>query len=350
LLAQRYPNDFNGIIAGDPTNIMGPLLGVYFTWMVRSNTDAKGDPIITADKLAGLHGAVVSACDGLDGLVDGQIDDPRACHFDPATIQCPPGTDTATCLTPTQVAAAGKLYAGPTDPHGVRLYPGGEPYGSELAWQGSIIPLPVFGSIAPLPDNYLKYIGYPIGTPHSSLADFQFTLQDFGRLIPEGAKGNAMSVDLSRFRRAGGKLIIWHGWADQSIPPAGTLDYYQRLWQGNGGLRETQEWARVFMVPTLYHCGLFGGYRLSDFDPFPALVSWVEQEHAPNRIIANGRDDKGNINRTRPVFPYPLQAKYVGSGSIDDANSFVPVAPSTALNDVIHWAGDGLYHQPGSSD
>jgi feruloyl esterase len=347
VLAQRYPNDFNGIIAGDPGNFMGPVLGVYFTWMVRANTDAIGAPIVTADKLDDLHNAVVTACDGLDGLVDGQIDDPRACNFDPATIQCPAGVDAKTCLTPAQVAATRRLYAGPTDPHGRRLYPGQEPYGSEQAWNGSIIPIPGFGSVAPLPDNYLKYVGFPIGTPSSSLADFQFTADQFRRLTPEGVKGNALSLDLTDFRRAGGKLIIWHGWADQSIPPVGTLDYYQRLWQHNGGLEETQEWARVFMVPTLYHCGLFGGYKLHDFDPFPALVGWVEHGHAPDRIIANGRDDKGNIVRTRPVFPYPSRAKYTGTGSIDDANNFVPAPPLNPPHDIIHWIGEDLYHQPG---
>jgi feruloyl esterase len=347
LLAQRYPEDFNGIVAGDPANYMGPLFGVNFTWMVRTNTDPNGAPILTADKLPALHNAVVAACDGLDGLIDGQIDDPRACHFDPASIQCPPGVDTSSCLTPAQVVASRRLYAGPTDSGGRRLYPGNEPYGAELAWYGSIIPIPGIGSVAPLPDNYLKYVGYPIGTPSSSVADFQFTAHEFQRLTAEGVKGNALSLDLTEFRRAGGKLIIWHGWADQSIPAVGTLDYYQRLWQHNGGLGETQEWARTFMVPTLYHCGFFGGYKLTDFDPFPALVSWVEHSHAPDRIIANGRDTKGNIVRTRPVFPYPFRAKYIGTGSIDDASNFVGAPPLTPPHDIIHWIGEDLYNKPG---
>lgn len=233
---------------------MGPLMGLYFTWLAKTSNGANGAPIITGAKLPALHQVVISACDGLDGLVDGQIDDPRACRFDPVAIQCPPGTNQPNCLTPTQVASARRLYAGPTDADGRRLYSGGEPPGSELAWEGSIIPEPQFGAtITPLPDNYLRYVGYPIGTPHSSVAEFQFTVAGFDRLTPEGVKGNALSLDLTRFHRSGGKLIIWHGWADQSIPPAGALDYYQRLWQHSGGLRATQRWARVFMVPTVHH-------------------------------------------------------------------------------------------------
>jgi feruloyl esterase len=328
---------------------MGPLLGLYFTWLARTNNDANGAPIITGAKLPALHQAVISACDGRDGLVDGQIDDPRACRFDPAVVQCPPGIDRPDCLTRAQVASARRLYAGPTDPNGRRLYPGGEPFGSELAWEGAVIPDPQFGAtITPLPDNYLRYVGYPIGTPHSSVAAFRFTVAELDRLTPEGVKGNALSLDLSRFRRSGGKLIIWHGWADQSIPPAGTLDYYQRLWQRSGGLRATQRWARVFMVPTVYHCAEFaGGYRLNQFDPFPQLVAWVERGRAPDRIVANQRDSQGNVLRSRPVFPYPLRAAYDGTGSIDDAGNFVPARPRVAPRDIVDWAGKDLYTLPG---
>jgi hypothetical protein len=350
LLAQRYPDDFDGVIAGDPANFMGPLMGVYFTWLAKTNNDADGAPIITVAKLPALHDAVVAACDGLDGLVDGQLDDPRACRFDPVAIQCPPGTDLPGCLTPVQVASARRLYAGPTDADGRRLYPGGEPRGSELAWEGSIIPDRQFGaSIAPLPDNYLRYVGHPIGTPHSSVAEFQFTVAAFDRLTPEGVKGNALSLDLSGFRRSGGKLLVWHGWADQSIPPAGTLDYYQRLWRHSGGLRATQQWARAFMVPTVYHCAAFaGGYRLNEFDPFPQLVAWVERGKAPDRVVASQRDPRDKtVVRSRPVFPYPLRAAYDGTGNIDEASNFVPAPPLVPPHDTIDWVGTDLYTKPG---
>jgi Tannase and feruloyl esterase len=132
LLAQRYPNDFEGIIAGAPAHYLGPLLGGYETWLARMNTATTGAPVITTAKLSVLHNAVVAACDGLDGLDDGQIDDPRDCQFDPVTLPCSPGTDQPNCLTPAQADAARKLYAGPTNAHGRRLYPGGQACGSEL--------------------------------------------------------------------------------------------------------------------------------------------------------------------------------------------------------------------------
>lgn len=210
---------------------------------------------------------------------------------------------------------------GPTDAHGRRLYPGGQPRGSELAWESYnwLVPSPEGGaSTAGLrADIYLKYVGYPLGTPHSSVNDFTFTVHEFDRLTPEAVKGNAISLDLEKFRRSGGKVIIWHGWGDEEIPPTGTLDYYQRLWQQNGGLQNTQEWARVFMIPTMAHC--IGGDQLTEFDPFRALVSWVERGTPPDRIIATARNAHGTVLRSRPMFPYPLQAKYVGTGIVENA-------------------------------
>ena len=348
LLAQRYPHDFDGIVAGAPVNVMGPLIGMYHAWLATMNVRPDGRPVLTADKLPALHNAVLAACDRLDGLTDGQIDDPRACHYDPVALQCPAGSDNDQCLTPAQVAIVQQLYRGLTDAHGVRLYPGWESRGSELAWNGAIIPDPVYGSfLAPLPDNYLKYLGYPIGTPHSSIKDLEFTVAELRRLTPEGVKGNAMSLDLSAFRRAGGKLIIWHGWDDQTVPSVGTVDYYDRLTRANGGRAATQQWARLFMVPTKYHCQL-GGYKLTDLDPIPALVDWVEHSDAPDRIIATGVDPTTHaVTRSRPVFAYPLRAAYDGTGSIDDATNFVAAKPLRPTQDTIPWADTDLYYHPG---
>jgi Tannase and feruloyl esterase len=348
LLAQRYPRDFNGIVAGSPVNVMGPLIGMYHAWLAKMNVRPDGSPILTAEKLPALHNAVLTACDKLDGLVDGQIDDPRACRYDPGFLRCPDDTVRPTCLTPAQVSIVRQLYRGLTDAHGVRLYPGWESRGSELMWYGAIIPDPVFGSfLGPLPDNYLKYLGYPIGTPHSSLAGIRFTVPELRRLTPEGVKGNAMSHDLSAFRRAGGKLIVWHGWDDQTVPAVGTVDYYDRLTNANGGRAATQRFARLFMVPTKYHCRL-GGYALTDLDPIPALIDWVERGDAPDRIIATAVDPNTHaVTRSRPVFPYPLRAAYDGTGSVDDADNFVAAPPLRPTADTIPWAGTDLYYRGG---
>ncbi|MBP2325793.1 feruloyl esterase [Kibdelosporangium banguiense] len=345
LLAQRYPDDFDGIIAGAPGAYISALM-VYQAWLARANTAPDGSSILTPDKLATLHNAVIAACDNLDGLLDGQLDDPRRCKYDPILLRCPANTDQPDCLTPAQVETTRKLYAGPTDEAGRLLYPGYQPYGSELAWNGWVTPIPGTGSIAGLlADNTLKYLAYPIGTPHSSLADFRFTSAEFHKLTAEGYKANSLNLDLSAFRRAGGKLVIWHGWADMAIPPHGTLDYYDRLVQRSGGLARTQQWARLFMVPSLYHCA--EGGKLGEFDPLRETVAWVEWGQAPQKVIATGRDEQGNVLRTRPVFPYPLQAKYDGSGSIDDAADFVAVPPQSPPKDQISWVGTYQYAIPG---
>lgn len=319
LLAQRYPRDFDGIIAAAPGAYYTALIG-YQAWIARNT--------IPNDKLFVLHAAVMAACDGLDGLVDGQIDDPRLCKFDPGTL--------AGQLTDDEIARVRRLYAGPSD-RGVRLYPGGQPYGSEISWTFWLNPSPGLGRgvAAELADNGLKHLVYPIGRPHSSLESFEFTVGEFRRVVPETVKANSLSLDLRAFHRAGGKLIIWHGAGDQGIPFEGTLDYWQRL---TGG--ENPSWARLFIVPSMWHCD--GGDTLTGFDPFRALVSWVEGGRAPDRIIAEGRDQDGDVVRTRPVFPYPLRAKYDGSGSVDDAANFVP-APGFGFRDRIRWAGEDLY-------
>ncbi len=323
LLAQRYPHDFDGIVAAAPAPYYSALIG-YQAWLARNT--------IPNEKIVLLHGAVMSACDGLDGLVDGQIEDPRLCEFDPGSL--------APRLTDDEVARVRRLYAGPTD-GGARLYPGGQAYGSELGWTFWLNPTPELGQAisAGLADNALKHLVYPIGKPHSSLESFEFTVRELRRVAVEAGKANALSLDLREFRRSGGKLVIWHGAGDQGIPFEGTLDYWQRL---TGG--KTPDWARLFIVPSMWHCD--GGDTLTGFDPFRSLVSWVEGGQAPFRVLAVGRDQDGNVVRTRPVFPYPLRARYDGSGSVDDASNFGP-APGFGFSDRIRWAGEYQHHLPG---
>ncbi|RKT54931.1 tannase/feruloyl esterase family alpha/beta hydrolase [Saccharothrix australiensis] len=346
LLAQRYPHDFDGVIAAAPANYWSALV-VYQAWMARANTDEAGRIILGDDKLAGLHDAVLARCDRLDGLVDGQLEDPRGCDFDPESVRCAPGADTPSCLTPAQVETVRKLYRGPTDERGRALYPAGQARGSELAWAGWITRFPEFGGSAAeqLADNYLRYLGYPIGAPHNTLADFEFTAEEFHRLTVVGARANAMSLDLSAFRRAGGKLLLWHGWNDQAIPAAGLLDYYERLTRRNGGPAATRQWARAFVVPSVYHCA--GGDTLNTVDPLPELVRWTEDGVAPDRLIATARAQDGTVTRSRPVFAYPTRARYDGTGSIDDAANFVPAPPRQPPHDTVDWVGSYLHHVPG---
>lgn len=353
LLAQRYPHDFDGIIGSAPAHAMGPGLGPYLAWIAQANIRPDGTDIVTAEKLGVVHEAVLAACDKLDGLADRQLQDPRACKYDPAALQCPTNTDQPECLTAAQVRATRKLYAGPHDAQGRRHYPGSLPRGAELALIGYGTSAPGFPFPFVVPDGnaYLQNLGYPIGSPHSSVFEYEFTAREFHRLTAEGRKGNAMSLDLSEFRRAGGKLLLWHGWSDMAVPPQATVDYYSRVVARNGGLAKTQDWARLFMIPSGWHC-LIGGDQLNGFAPLEAMIGWVERDQEPDRIVAVGRQDPFDptspVLRTRPVFPYPLIAKYDGSGSIDDERNFVPGRPLVnPEHDRIDWIGEFLHHVPG---
>jgi len=339
--AQRYPDDFDGIIAGAPAMYFPYLPAESSAWAARANTGADGAPIITADKLAALHAAVIQRCDGLDGLVDSQIDDPRICPFDPASIQCPAGADNPTCLTPAQVKTARLEYQAPHDSRGQVLYPGRMEPGSELAWPFWVVPVApgVPTATATAADNWLRYLAYPVGRPGATLAKWDFTAREFFSLRAEGHKASALDADLSAFRAAGGKLILYHGWADPAIPATGTTTYFQALQDRMGG---TGGFARLFMFPGMNHCS-GGGPAPDSSDLVAHLVDWVEQGTAPDRLIGAQTDAQGKVVRTRPVFPYPATARYDGSGSIDDAANFVAGPPTPGIDDHVKWLGSNLY-------
>jgi feruloyl esterase len=370
--AQRYPADFDGIIAGAPANFFAPLAGELLPWQADVTTDAHGQEILTAAKLPALHQAVIAACDANDGVLDGQIGDPRTCHFDPGTLRCPAGVDRPTCLTPAQVEVVRKLYAGPVDAQGHHLYPGGEPRGSELAWAGWLVQPAGMPAWFPTPvqqggDNYLRYMGFPVGQAGPLSKGWRFTLTGFNSLRAEGHLYNATNADLRAFRARGGKLILWHGWADPNMGPLGTLAYYQAVQDRMGGLAATQRFARLFMFPSLYHC--YWGFGPDQFDLLTPIVRWVEQGMAPARIIATETRFSaaqvrlfatqatteanpyrpvplGSVVRTRPVFPYPMQTRYRGSGTVNSAASFVGMVPATPPDDHYNWVGNDLFTTP----
>ena len=344
--AQRYPDDFDGIIAGAPANYWAFLPTEATAWVVKANLDTGGNVIIDAPHAAVLHNAVMAACDELDGVQDNQIDDPRACQFDPASIECPGGGGGATCLSAAQVTAARTIYSMPHTSAGENLYPGpGEELGSELGWSG---PLPWLSPPPGAPmlafsaaDNYLRYMALPIGERTLTLKTFEFTREAFDRVQPEGLQGSSIDVDLTRFKTHGGRLIMYHGWADPLIPPRGTLDYYARLQDRMGGLDATKQFARLFMFPGMFHCA-GGGPAPATSDLILDLVNWVEQGQAPDQVMGTQSDANGQVVRTRPVYAYPLVARYTGQGSLDDAANFEPAPPPRAFGDAIDWAGSQL--------
>ena len=322
MVAQRYPTDFNGIIAGAPAQNWAPLGGLYEAWLAVANTDARGHQVLTQEKLPALHAAVVKAC----GKV---IADPRLCAFDPASIACPAGQDKATCLTAAQVQTVRMLYRGPTDPAGRSLFDGGEPYGSELAWQDWLVK-PASDQAAPgdteagqLALNYLKYMAFTENPPDGfGLADVQFTDSEFAKLEVLGKQiYDANNPNLTTFAAHGGKLIIYHGWADQAISPWSTVDYYAAV-ERVSGFVGSQRFSRLYMVPGGNHC-LSGPDNSISMDLLTPLMTWVEQDIAPGAIQSTITWTAGSATQ-QTVQPYnALAPVHPAAGSLNGHYDYI---------------------------
>ena len=326
--AQRYPGDFDGIVANAPwVEQTGFTIGAM--WNQRALTDAP----LTAEKLALVASRVMAVCDGVDGLVDGLIDDPRQCQFDPSrdVPRCAEGADGANCLTPPQAEALKKVYGGVVS-RGKPFFPGFM-YGSEAVSPGpggtmvsgwtNLIASGADGrnpADFSLAESTMKYLVF---TPPR--ADFDYRSFDFdrdtGRLDAWGKQANANNPDLSAFRKRGGKLLMTYGWADAILMPLMGVNYYERATAVNGP--RTPEFFRLFMVPGMAHCG--GGVGPDRHDPVSAVIDWVEKGTAPDVMVAS-RVVNGQVVRTRPLCPYPQVARYKGEGSIDEAANFRCVA------------------------
>jgi feruloyl esterase len=326
--AQRYPEDFDGIIAGDPA-FPGRLGAIANNWDAQYLLRDDGSEVFTADKLAVLNAGVMKACDKLDGLVDGILTDPRACSFDPAKLVCK-GGDKADCLTAEQVNAAKKLYGGPVNSQGVKLMPGATPYGSELSWSGA--------GRRSLAEGYLRYLAFPTNPPADyNYRSFNFDTdvaktEEMARLYDPVAPHEA--PDLREFEKSGGKLIVYHGWADAGVSPMALLDYYAQVTTRQGGQEKVRDWFRVFMVPGMFHCR--GGNAPNTFELLPEIVKWVEQGQAPDRVVATQNGPQGVV-RTRPLFPYPAYATYTGKGDVNDAANWVSRSPKKEPDDRLDW-------------
>jgi hypothetical protein len=335
--AQQFPRDFNGIVSGAPASITQPLNVWYQAWNALANRGPGGQPILTADKLPVLHAAAVKACGPRNGLVM----DPMTCKFDAASVQCPPNAPSAaSCLTAAQVAVARKLYEGPRDAGGELMYPGWQVPGSELNWIPWVVPAPgsPFTIDPSIALNTIRYLAYRDINPRLGLNDVPFTAAGFHQIM--GATGgtfDATNPDLTTFRDAGGKLILWHGLADPAISPIGTIAYYQAVEDHMGGPAGTQKFARLFLMPGMSHCG--GGQGPNSFDALTALLNWVEQGIAPASLLATQAPTPDNPVQSLPAYPYPLTATYNGTGNVDVASSYHAALPLKPFNARIHWLG-----------
>jgi hypothetical protein len=332
--AQRFPWDFDGIIAGAPMpTFSGPVM--FYLWAGRALAGT-----VSQANLRFVHDKVVAQCDMDDGVKDGVIGDPLHCKFDPAKLLCK-SDEKKECLTRGEVEAVKKVYSGPTTSKGEKIYTGGPLPGSELNWVGESASAYVndAGVATPWSEQYFAYMGFmPAPGPSWKPADFDFD-RDYKRLrMAESLVGGADNPDLRRFKSAGGKLIMYQGGQDASDIPADAVDYYETAEKTMGGRVATQEFFRMFMVPGMDHCS--GGDGAFAIDYLSYLESWVESGKAPDRML--GAHPEGvthgdalfltfplssalRIKFTRPVFPYPIQAKYKGNGDPNNADNFVPV-------------------------
>jgi feruloyl esterase len=317
--AQRYPADFNGIVAGAATWNQARL----DAGRIGINLKLKRTPEsqIPASKYPMIHDAVLEACDGLDGVRDGVLEDPRACRFDYATLTCT-GADSPSCLTPAQVASAKTLTSPFKDASSgsvlldVHLRPG-----TELQWGTLGGPEPLANSIARVRNFHLKDPA------------FQFRLATIGADIDRAARMDggllaSNNFDLKPFFDRGGKLLMWHGWSDPQVPADNSIEYFESVLRAVGV--QARNSIELFMLPGVLHCG--GGPGPDSFDKMAPIVDWVENGKKPARIVA-ARRAGGRVVQTRPLCPFGSVAKYSGSGDTNDAANFTCVASEAVGSD-----------------
>ncbi len=331
--AQRYPEDYDGILAGAPANYWTALLSTA-VWNTQALTL---DPasFIPPAKIPALAGAVLAACDSQDGVRDGVLNDPRKCHFDPASMLCKKGEESDNCLTSPEVEALKKLYQGPQDSHGHSVFPGYLP-GAEDGPGGWGVwitgPAPNKSLMAFFGSGYFSNMVYD-----KSDWDYRtFSLEPGMKAADEKTASalNANNPDLSAFQARGGKLILYHGWNDPAIPALNTVNYYESV-MSTMGKHKADAFVRLYMVPGMQHCDggpgadVFGQHGYDPPDPHRnmrlALEDWVAKGTGPASIVATKyapNDSDHHATMTRPLCPYPSFAKYKGSGDTNDAANF----------------------------
>lgn len=378
--AQRYPDDFDGIVSGAPIYLNGPSFSEY---AVRANLDANGNGIFDPEKLPMLRKAVLAQCDAKDGLKDGVLQDPRQCGFDPASLQCK-GKDAKSCLTAAEVSVVRKIYAGPATAEGKAVNYGwaGMLPGSEYEWYPGLIgdqgrPHPrAMGSEYDYGNGVYPLTAATLNQPYGFDDDYTAAR---GQAVYPGGTLNwfrwAGNPDLRRFRDAGGKIITWHGWDDAETAPGASVDYHELMARTMGGAAEAQKFSRLFMVPGTAHCRRGPGGDSVDW--ISAIENWVEQGQAPDQVIVHHLVKEqnylglprpryplpaGSFDRTRPIYPYPTIARYKGEGDANKAANWragnmsevtatptsnhatvpAPAAPARTDASMTDWGGGYL--------
>jgi hypothetical protein len=350
--AQRFPWDYDGIVAGSPD--MDEIdLALRLLWNAKQFFDDQTDrPILTQEQIGLLHQTVLNACDRDDGVKDGIVSNPLACKVDLSRLACTSGRH-RDCLSSSQLQAIERIYAGPTNTKGERLSTRGVLPGSELGWNDKLLGFAAGPNIA---DAALRYMVYGASANWTAAhVDFD---RDYKR-VGLGALYANTNPDLRKFKSAGGKLIAFQGGYDALEVPGAIVDYYETVEKTMGGRTATQEFFRFFMVPGMNHCG--GGAGPYAVDYLGYLEAWVERNEAPDALIGAHikesylasqsvqwdipgmtpelkiyaaavdlefpLDPTIPISFTRPLYPYPRYAKYRGSGDPNEAASFASTEP-----------------------
>jgi hypothetical protein len=338
--AQRFPDDFDGILAGAPAYFWTRLLGSGIDIM-QAEYGRNPAGYIPAAKIPAIAAGALAACDALDGVKDGIISDPLRCHFDPAVLLCK-DTDSRSCLTAPQVASAKRIYGGQVNSPGKQVFPGLMPGaedgpGGWVNWITGQAPGTAASQV--YVENYFRYMVFGDGTWNILTANAETSEKAAEEKTAQAL--NATDPDLRRFQARGGKLILYHGWNDAAIPPSGTIEYYKSV-IATMGSPVAESFVRLYMVPGMQHCtsgpgpNSFGQLGLttakgSEYGMYDALEQWVEKSAAPAEVIATkyiGDDSAKGVQITRPLCPYPQTAKYKGAGDTNDSANFVCASPS----------------------
>ena len=313
MAAQRFPEDFDAIVAGAPVYNMVHLNVSQVALQVGMLKNPAS--LVPPEKRTLFANAVVAACDPRDGVKDGIVSEPRACKVDPAVLACKAG-EGPDCLTAAQVANARSAWAPVTTKNGALVYPGRSP-GFETGWR---IPTPG-AALNPLFGDMVRFVGRQ--DPNWDPMTFDLET-DLALALKNAGVVEASDPDLAAFKARGGKLLLYHGWADPGPAPENTINYYDAVNSKLGGRQD--DWMRLFLMPGVGHCG--GGVGPDQADFLGAIERWKEQGAAPGQIIATRPAGRGGASAmSRPLCPHPQVARYSGAGSTDEAKNFTCVAP-----------------------
>lgn len=332
--AQRFPEDFDGLMPSAAVYDYTGRNTIAAAWFAQGFSDGRGGSVLNAEVAEAVHKSVLEHCGAQAGVEEGLVTDPISCQWGPELIACESHNSGQVCLTPRQIAAIKQLMSPATNSKGDVLY--AYPYipGTETQWigwnyygkpGGSATQVPPRLANMDLPAQHLGYLAEETVRHNVGALTFDFD-RDPTTLARSRRIYDATSFDLRALKARGGKILMWHGWADGAIMATSSIGYYEGVNKLMGGRKETEDFFRLFLIPGVHHGG--GGPGLTDFDAFSALELWVEKGQAPDKLIA-GRVTNGVVERSRPVYPYPILARYSGTGDPKVTESFVPVEPPT---------------------